>query len=320
MAKLSQKPIFICGEGRSGTKLLKDILSKHEDLITFSSESYLFVDSPLHKLKHFDDYDGDNLSMLKAIFSSLMSKNRNKAEETLSSGDFDPEHVQLAEELSAGLKAKEDRFTLIDLACKKLAEKQGATRWIEKTPFHIYYTDKILEEFPDAKIIVNYRDPRAVVASWFKKDENKTLLGVVEAWNRVTNRIEDLHNLPEDLQKHFYFMKYENLILEPEKEIRAICDFVEIDFDDELLNVEVVNQKEDKGRKGFLKEAVNRWQKMLDSNQIKAIELTTMKNRKMLGYEDMPDLPWSLDFPVSFLFELIFYPLKKISKLFKRIA
>jgi len=312
----TRSPVFICGEGRSGTKLLRDCLSKHSSLCSFRCESYFFVDSLFQKMRFIDDIKDSDV-LIKAVITSLMAKNKPSAEKIIRARSFDPLCEKYLPEIKKLLDPKFslNKYYLLDLCASYLAELNNKPRWIEKTPYHIYYIEKILEFYPNARFIVNYRDPRAVVASWLKKDANKTVLGVTSSWNKVANEILLLQqkNIP-----NVYFMKYENLIGNPEKTLKEICSFIEEEYEEDILDVTVVNSfYQDQGKSGFLKEAISRWKNNLSAIQIKVIERLTERNRVLLGYPDSEIECSQVDYIVGFFKELTLLPFKKLTKLFK---
>lgn len=314
--KSSKAPIFICGEGRSGTKLLRDCLAKHSLLHTFRCESYFFVDSTFQKMRFIDEIKDTDL-LIKAVLAALLSKNKPSAERVIKNRNFEPEYDEYLVDIKKLITDDMDinKFTLLDLCANYLTQKASKSRWIEKTPYHIYYIERIKQFYPDAKFIINYRDPRAVVASWLKKDSNKTLLGVTQTWNRVANEIQ---YIKERNLANVYFMKYEALISDPEKILREICEFLEIEYDPCLMDVSVVNSfYQEQGTAGFSKDAVNRWKKILNPNQIALVELLSEKNRLSLDYPDSGEKPcYNKLFP-SLLKEILVLPIKKLTKLFK---
>jgi hypothetical protein len=312
----ARSPIFICGEGRSGTKLLRDCLSKHSSLCSFRCESYFFVDSLFQKMRFIDDIK-DSDTLIKAVLTSLMAKNKPSAEKIIRLRNFDPLCEKYLPEIKKLLDPKFslNKYYLLDLCANFLVELNAKKRWIEKTPYHIYYIKRILEFYPNARFIVNYRDPRAVVASWLKKDNNKTVLGVTSSWNKVANEILFLQqeNIP-----NIYFMKYEDLISNPEETLKEICSFIGEEYEEAILDVTVVNSfYQDQGKSGFVKEAINRWKNNLTAIQIKVIERLTKPNRALLGYQDSEIECSQVDYIVGFFKELFLLPLKKLTKLFK---
>jgi hypothetical protein len=144
----------------------------------------------------------------------------------------------------------------------------------EKTPGHLRYVTTIMEWFPNAKIIHMLRDPRAIFASELRRRKRThttpyiylkrinvlyilyILLQTTFLWFEGIYRYSKHKRLyPEN----YYLLKFEDLIIDPEKTIRQVCDFLEVEYQDEMLNQKVVSQGFQSGKSGFDTRAVERW-------------------------------------------------------------
>lgn len=288
MQRFSHNPIFICGEGRSGTKLLRDTLGKYRHINIFRCETSIFVDSDFHRIRFKQSVSRE--VFVKSILAMMFSKNRVQAEKAIKAEKFPEEVEKVFFELKSRslLNAVPDtKLEAFDYLANFITlELLDKNRWLEKTPYHINYIENILSFYPDAKIIVNYRDPRAVVASWLKKDKHKSLLGVVANWNNVAKRILELKSKNAYANK-VVFLAYESLILNPESTLRGLSDFIGEQFAEDLLDVKVVNNLYgERGQAGFNQEAVDRWKKKLNKMQCLLIDMLTVKSREALDYPD----------------------------------
>ncbi len=324
MKRFSNSPIFICGEGRSGTKLLRDTLGKYSHINIFRCETSIFVDSTFHQIRFKEDVSKE--IFIKSILAMMFSKNRIQAEKAIKKQKFSEEIESIFAEL-----VKRDLVNLVpddkleafdylaNFITRELVSKE---RWLEKTPYHINYIEDILDFYPDAKIIVNYRDPRAVVASWLKKDKYKSLLGVVANWNSVAAKVIELKQNERCINK-IDFVAYESLILNPGPTLKDLCNFIGEEFSEDLLDVKVVNNLYgEKGQLGFNQEAINRWKKKLNKMQCLLIDMLTAKNREALGYQDSYSVNVFLMIFVLVIYlpyEFVVFVFKKMVKLVKWI-
>lgn len=129
-------------------------------------------------------------------------------------------------------------------------ERTGKQRVGEKTPGHTRYLFRLLDWFPEARVIVTQRDPRAVVASQLRTPYVKERLtplslreGVIlgsrahevayyaENWRDVFERRVG----PWRQDTRLHFVAYEDLVQKTERELRAICGFLEVDFEQAML-------------------------------------------------------------------------------------
>ena len=278
-------PIFICGEGRSGTKLLRDTLARHSGINFFRCETYIFVKSKLHRIKNLDlaEKSGDLGYLVKAVIACVVSKNKNIAAKTIKNKNFDLEIENLAKELQAHYQLEFDTLDIFDKVAHLLTLKAQKSRWLEKTPFHIYYLDEIFAKYPNAKAVLTLRDPKAVYASWKKKDPDKSLIGVAESWNKVNQEIEKAQNKYQNIM----LVKFEDLVAKPKETLTELCDFIGENFEEALLDAEVVNSKFEENKKsGFDKDIINRWQEQLSEREIMLIDKLCFKENNPTGLLD----------------------------------
>ena len=103
-------------------------------------------------------------------------------------------------------------------------------KWLcEKTPGHVYAIDKIFKLIKLPKIIVITRDGRDVVASLYKRYEDFDKS--VNRW--IVDNTEWLNNSYKD---NFFLLKYENLVKEPHIQLKKICDYIQEEYDNNMLN------------------------------------------------------------------------------------
>lgn len=153
----------------------------------------------------------------------------------------------------------------------------------EKTPAHLRDVPRLSAWFPDARFIHTFRDPRGIYASelralrqgrwgpkarlpWVPARLIDTLLpsfeavGTLSSWHdasRLHRRYERL------LGQRYRLVRFEDLVTDPENEVRAICAFIGIEYDASLLEgVDVVGSSfadEKHGAAGFDPAAAERW-------------------------------------------------------------
>lgn len=319
-SKKLKPPIFIGGEGRSGTRLLRSIIGNHKNIFEIERETYLFGKSSLKKNKLFkklvQSNDIDTLAL--SVLTSMIYK-KEVAYEKIINREFPEEIIKQFEEIKVldEYKTIKNKFDCFNLCANYLTYKSGKLRWVEKTPSNIYNVDEILECYPDAKIIIIYRDPRAVCLSWQKKDKRKSILGTSLSWKKA---VHEMTKLASKRNHSVYMLKYQDLVLSPENEIKKLCEFINEEYDSSMMGkVNVVNSHFDdaKNKSGFNTAAIDRWKKELTWNQKLLIDIATKKERKVLGY---PDSEEKLSFSdlAPFLFYLVKEPVelmwKKLSK------
>lgn len=154
--------------------------------------------------------------------------------------------------------------TLIELYRERGCANNSGTDVIEgeKTPQHLYNVPTLDEWFPGCKIVHTFRDPRGIYASQLKQIQ-RSRWGPKEALARfLPERAADLLLAPYQLvhttlawrdavKLHFKYRKlmgdryilvrFEDLVTQPETELRRLCTFLGVPFQPTMLEgVDVV--------------------------------------------------------------------------------
>ena len=202
-------PLFIFSLPRSGSTLLQRILGSHEKITTVS-EPWLLLPY-LYSLKSEGIYSEYGHGLLVKSINDLCSE--------LPNGKDD----YLAEIHALTLRI----YT-------KLAS-ESSTYFLDKTPRYHLVAEEIINLFPQAKIIFLWRNPLAIAASILESWGGSK-------WNLHLYQIdlfEGLANLTTAYSKHskqVYSLQYESLISEPDKELKKLCDYLNISFNKEMIS------------------------------------------------------------------------------------
>lgn len=170
---------------------------------------------------------------------------------------------------------------------------------VDKNPINSLFVEKIASIFPTAKFIHLVRDPRATVLSNVKKFPNKSILYQSLKWKRYNQEIE---RIKQKFPEKFHTLFYENLVIEPEKELRKVCNMLSIDFHAEMLEVEprfkdVIFEyltetqiEEFKRDKADLMlpthtQSIHKWEKELSPKEVQLIETVCAPLINLYGYQ-----------------------------------
>jgi|688.fasta_scaffold00114_66 hypothetical protein len=112
------------------------------------------------------------------------------------------------------------------------------TYFIDDSPESILYIEELLQLFPESKFIHCYRDLRDVVAStkgkhWGDSDVRKLcpwIKSVCEKWINLKSRVP---------AESFIEIRLEELIADPKGNVERLCNFLDIPFDDAMLQVDL---------------------------------------------------------------------------------
>ena len=111
----------------------------------------------------------------------------------------------------------------------KNAVAAGKRRWAEKTPAHVHAIGRILEIYPDARILLIIRDGRDVAVSLRKRTGN--FAAGVARWVRDNRAAEPYWNHPQVLR-----FTYEELVGDFGATMARICEFIGEPYEEGMRN------------------------------------------------------------------------------------
>jgi hypothetical protein len=152
----------------------------------------------------------------------------------------------------------------------------------------------LLLNFPEAKYIYQTRDPRDMALSWKKNSDHYG--GVVQAAKQWTKDQKNTLKNYAELAKigRAYFVRYEDLISDPDKFISEIIHFLGLPYDVNIENfykdeLTLKNSGMQKAwnnlSQGIMKNNKKKYLKGLSADEIKAIEKLCYNEMQYLGYE-----------------------------------
>ena len=138
-------------------------------------------------------------------------------------------------------------------------KKEGKKIWLDHTPFNILNASFLYEMFPNMKLIHIYRDPRDVISSYKTKSWGGNSAMDNAIWIREILRKwdEEKRKIPKDI---YYEARMEDFIRRPEKELKKLMEFLDLDFDRRMMEIDL--------SKGH----IGRWKKDLSKEEIEITE------------------------------------------------
>lgn len=279
------EPIFVVGVSRSGTTLLRTMLNAHPEIQLLGELQYFGGILPLReRVPRLEDADDvEELCDLVARTYAF-------------------QYLKRGEELLAGVREAllEASFPSYPLLHREFltqyAKLYGASRCGEKTPENVRYLRPLLSLYPRARFIHLVRDPRDVVTS---------LLGVPWAspdllTNALRWKIQVTFARDERIRSRsgqFHEVRYEELVTEPERCLRAICGFL-----DETYSPEMLSFHETAGREVDIEgepwkartaqpldtSSLGRWRAELSDRQVALLQAVCGDEMEYFGYPRAP--------------------------------
>jgi Sulfotransferase family len=289
-----QRACFVAGQAKSGTTLLVALLDSHPELLVLPEETAYFPTvltkyAPRGRRAQFDYLTKQSLSNVLFGGPCKWGKRnyaafpREKFFQTFERAAFDPAN------------AHED---LLVLMVKAYAATLGrsldtVTRWVEKTPANRNHVRAIVSRFPNAKILVTLRDPRAILAAQIALEKTRqtgrfSTYYVIAHW-RVAAK---LARCVRDGEIPGLVVQYERLVHEPAGTMGKVCDYLGIGFDpDTVLTPTKIgrfwsgNSAAKTNFSQISTEPVTRWERELSDDEIGWVEWHCRDLMPELGYE-----------------------------------
>jgi len=115
------------------------------------------------------------------------------------------------------------------------AQSRGKALYGDKTPLYISFMEPIAGLFPEARFVHLVRDGRDVVLAYLERDKGPAT--VAEGAFHWKLRVSRGHRAGETLGPESYReFHYEDLIEDPEATVRAMCEYLGLDFHEDMLD------------------------------------------------------------------------------------
>jgi len=107
--------------------------------------------------------------------------------------------------------------------------------FLDKTPRYYFILPELKAIFPDARFILLFRHPLAVLSSILRT-------WVQDRWLRLSQHRQDLIEAParllsgkDNLGDAAISVRYEGLVQDPERELKTICEHLDIEFEEGIV-------------------------------------------------------------------------------------
>jgi hypothetical protein len=283
-------PIFIIGNPRSGTTLLRLILHAHS---RFSIPPEAGFSMWLYQ--KYRDYSPNQLdSFLEDMSKSKKIENWNINWDTLK-GYLDA-------------KAPLSYSELIDLIYRFYGETVGKNdvRWGDKNNFYLNYIDQIKAIFPNAVFLHIVRDGRNVACSYKRLSQKKFVSqeapklpsDIYEIATEWHNNLNTIRNSFEKFNyKNVKEIRLEDLTEHPRKVIVEMLKYIGEEYEEDVLNYfrmeetmggepsQYLIEWKEKNTKPIQREPKDKYKEILSSSEISAFNRIASKNLSYYNYQ-----------------------------------
>lgn len=209
--------IFLISQPRSGSTLLQKMLGANK-LIYTRSEPWIAL-NPIYNLSTSNSNE--------LIYSRKL--------EEIAMNDF-----------ISGLTEKENTYNqivknmLLELYNDYLIQ-HNKEYFLDKTPRYYHILDELVNLFPESKIIILIRNPLAVLNSLIPRKKSLYMLSEnkYDLFFAIDKLIKYLNSVPTNI----HIVYFEELVIQPEKELGKLCRFLNIPYEPAMVT-DFVNSQE----------------------------------------------------------------------------
>ena len=277
---ISERPIFLIGAPRSGTTLLRYVLSSHPRIHIPPESNFiprLLGTRPDRALKRAEAVDlVETVLRYRSFFKDWRGE------------QLDP--VVLADSLTERKPAM-----IVDALFSEYARQFGAERWGDKSPIYTMHVDLLARAFPTAQFIHVIRDGRDVALSMQESYRGTRFfyIDVYYAARSWKTRVLGASSAGARLGPSRYFqLRYEDLTSNPQTVIRSMCRYLGESYDPSMThpNREAVRHHDSRGihaatRKPLTSSRSGRWRTEMPLEDQRLIQAVAGDVLAALGYE-----------------------------------
>jgi hypothetical protein len=276
---MSGPPVVVLGVSRSGTTLLKEMLDSHSDL-AIPTESY-FIPQLWHRhsSRFYVDAFLDDLARLARV----------------------REWGVTPEDVRRRLPPRPTLADAIQAIYRSYADSKGKSRFGDKTPAYMQSLPLLERVFPRAQYVHLVRDGRDAALSFMEMRRRPRFnlarpRGIAAFASQWRLDVEGAAAFGRRVGSSRYFeLRYEDLVLEPELELGRVCDFLQLDFEPDMLAYhEEVDETALEDHPLLAKPPIpgaRRWKEELDPKTKELFEAIAGGALTRLGYERMYPRP-----------------------------
>jgi hypothetical protein len=308
---MKNQTVFIVGCARTGSTLLRQIMNRNQRLCLASETHFLRRWSRFGRDKQIVKYGDltydDNVDRLvEALYSDARTSTTGYWGWLKSNVD----QQEFARRILATDRSDRAIFTtMLEVFAEAKKGAYGADLVLgEKTPAHLYSVPTLFEWFPETKVIHTFRDPRGIFVSTLKRMQTNRW-GIKAKYPSLPEKLVDplinpltvmfttrtwfdavkLHaSYQQAYGDRYMLVRFEDLISEPERQVRKICAFVGVPYESQMIDEVVVvsssYRDQRRGPSGFDKQSASRWRTHIDPLTRTWFSVLGRKHLKSFGY------------------------------------
>jgi hypothetical protein len=275
MAEPFRGPLFIVGLPRSGTKLLRELLTRHEQIRIPRTETEFFPELQAYVLGQAGDLS--ERSRFGRMYDWCLRfpyfRYARRRGELIS-----------ADEWFAACR-KWDAAGVFEALIRHDADAafDSDKVWGDKSPSYVSCIGQLAAHFPSARFVHIVRDVRDVVLS-ARDAWGKDMLRAAQRWSDDVGRGM---TAGREVGARYTWLRYEDLTADPAAALRRLCNFLGLDFQPAMLDLDRAPENLGAARqvRGILPNNTRKFLARLTPRQLAAIESIAGARAEEIGYQ-----------------------------------
>jgi protein-tyrosine sulfotransferase len=297
--EIREQPLFICGHPKAGTSLLRAVFDSHPQLIVYPEETIFFRRYLPQAIGL--DLEGQIALAERTLIHIFRWNSASPApdqegfpDRDYSTISYEAVRQRMVELVTEQHRQPGDMLSAAVLAFGQVNGQLGdqTRRWVEKSPYNEYYTDRIFEWWPVARCIHILRDPRDNYVSYRRKHPDWSAEFFAANWKHSTQT--GIENRRRYGAGRYYILRYEDLTQAPEEHLQKLADFLQIEWDASLAAPTRAGEQWSGNSmfsgaanefKNISAAPVGRWKEKLSLSEALVIEMKIGKLFESCGYQ-----------------------------------
>jgi hypothetical protein len=243
-------PVFIIGNPRSGTTLLRLMITSHRAIVVPPECGFA-----IWWRQKYSDWTATSSSNERAekFVTDLVTSKK------FETWNLSPE--ALLKEIQTANPADYAALVSVVYIVYACGRKPGFSRWGDKNNFHVHHVNDLLALFPRAQFVHIIRDGRDVACSYrdlARKEMQSAyaprlatdISAIANEWRTNVDGVRAAFSKMAKGQG--MELRYEDLVGTSEATLRELCAFLGEDYDPQMLEYHVINRRETLEPKEFL--------------------------------------------------------------------
>ena len=292
MTSSSERPVFVIGSPRSGTTLLRLMLTCHRNLLIPPECGFA-----LWLEEQYGDWKASDLNGRVEAF----------ADDVVACKKFETWNLG-PDEITSAIASDQpaDYSGLVASVYRAFARRQkpGFQRWGDKNNYYLEHIPRLVALFPAASFVHIVRDPRSVACSYLELSRKAVdtayaprlpaeVGAIAASWKSDIAKIRaGFAELPESQRCE---VRFEDVVSEPAATLARLCDGIGEPYDPGMLDYHEINRRTALEPKEFMgwkaktleppqPDRVDRYLRDLEPEQIATIEAAAREELETYGY------------------------------------